>query len=235
MNADNRCWAVVPAAGSGSRMGTAQPKQFLRLGNRTVLEHSLDALWSIPALAGVVLVNDDAVVQRQLSERFAPRLLLAASGGEQRCHSVLNGLRVLAERAQSDDWVLVHDAARPCVRSDDLRVLVNTVTADGDGGLLGVRVCDTIKRVGPDQSVCATVDRDVLWHAQTPQMFRLGQLQDALQAALADGYIVTDSASAMEHAGYHPRLVEGHADNIKITRPEDLALAEWYLKQQGRL
>lgn len=235
MKSKPRLWAIVPAAGSGSRMGTVQPKQFLRLGDRTVLEHSLEALWSVPNLAGIVLVNDDAMVQRKIRERFSPRMMLAAAGGEHRCNSVVNGLTVLAEQAHADDWVLVHDAARPCVRSEDLRNLVNTVTASGDGGLLAVRVCDTIKRTGTDQFVNTTIDRECLWQAQTPQMFRVGELLAAKQAAIADGYAVTDSASAMEHAGYQPRLVEGHTDNIKITRPEDLALAEWYLKQQGRL
>ncbi|MDT8387620.1 MAG: 2-C-methyl-D-erythritol 4-phosphate cytidylyltransferase [Thiogranum sp.] len=237
MSGDPRCWALVPAAGSGSRMRAGQPKQFLRLGDRTVLEHSLDALWKLPALTGVVLVNDDKEALQSLAERFPPAALIAAPGGAQRCHSVLNGLEVLAQQEAPETWVLVHDAARPCVRAADLEKLFATVTAeaDGTGGLLAVPVCDTIKRADACGRAAATVDRNALWHAQTPQMFRLGSLRAALQTALADGYEVTDEASAMEHAGYRPLLVEGRADNIKITRPEDLALAEWYLKQQGRL
>lgn len=235
MTNDTRCWAIVPAAGTGSRMGAGLPKQFLRIGNRTVLEHSLDALWSVPGLQGIVLVSDNQEAVQALTEQFAPRTLIAAPGGAQRCHSVLSGLDTLATRVASDTWVLVHDAARPCVRTADLEKLVATVSSGSDGGLLAVPVCDTIKRAAAENRISGTVDRAGLWHAQTPQMFRLGDLRRALQAALDDAYEVTDEASAMEHSGYHPLLVEGHADNIKITRPEDLALAEWHLKQQGRL
>ena len=230
-------WAIVPAAGVGTRMGTAVPKQFLRLGNLSVLEHTLDALWRIPGLSGLVLVSSDAAAVQSLGRTFSGRTLLSAEGGAQRCHSVLNGLRTLQQRAQADDWVLVHDAARPCVRIDDLHKLVESViTAEAcSGGLLGVPVCDTIKRAAADRRIETTVDRDGLWHAQTPQMFRLGELTVAIETALRDGYEVTDEASAMEHCGHRPLLVEGHADNVKITRPEDLALAELYLKQQDRL
>jgi 2-C-methyl-D-erythritol 4-phosphate cytidylyltransferase len=226
---------VVPAAGSGTRRGAELPKQFLKIGGRTVLEHSVQALWGIPSLAGMVVVSADSPVLQAALARFEHRKMVTVAGGLERCHSVLAGLRALLADADTNDWVLVHDAARPCVRAGDLQRLIQSVTDTACGGLLGVPVHDTLKRAETDNTVVATVDRAGLWHAQTPQMFRLGQLQAALETALDDGFEVTDEASAMEHAAYHPLLVEGHADNLKITRPEDLAVAELYLEQQGRL
>ncbi|WP_455234900.1 2-C-methyl-D-erythritol 4-phosphate cytidylyltransferase [Thiogranum longum] len=230
-----RYWAVVPAAGIGRRMGASVPKQFLALGNKTVLEHSLESLWGIRELAGVVLVSDGHPALAAIQERFADHRLIRAPGGSERCHSVLNGLTALQQSARSDDWVLVHDAARPCVRHHDLRSLVDTLACHEVGGLLGVPVSDTMKRTDTQGTVSETVDRRGLWHAHTPQMFRYGLLKTSLEQALRDGYQVTDEASAIEHAGYSPLMVEGHADNIKITRPGDLPLAEFFLQQQGRL
>ncbi|MFQ5645179.1 MAG: 2-C-methyl-D-erythritol 4-phosphate cytidylyltransferase [Thiogranum sp.] len=234
-SANPACWAIVPAAGSGRRMGAATPKQFLELGRRTVLEHSLESLWGAVELEGLVLVSHGHPALASLSERYSERKLIRADGGRERCHSVLNGLTALAESAQADDWVLVHDAARPCVRQQDLRLLIDTLANHAVGGLLGKPVHDTIKRTDKQGAVAATVARDALWHAYTPQMFRYGLLQAALTNALQDGYEVTDESSAMEHAGHRPLMVEGHADNIKITRPEDLPLAEYFPQQQGRL
>lgn len=235
MNNEPACWAIVPAAGCGQRMGASVPKQFLTLGKRTVLEHSLAALYSIPELAGVVLVSHGHPALVPIQAQFSDRHLIRTDGGRERCHSVLNGLSALADTCQDDDWVLVHDAARPCVRPHDLRLLLDTLMGHTVGGLLGVPVHDTMKRSDAQGRITATVDRSDLWHAFTPQMFRYGMLKAALERALADGYEVTDEASAMEHAGYQPLLVEGHADNIKITRSQDLPLAEFYLQQQGRL
>jgi len=234
-NSKPACWAIVPAAGSGRRMGASVPKQFLTLGRRTVLEHSLEALYSIPELAGAVLVSQGHPALVPIQAQFAERRLLRTDGGRERCHSVLNGLSALADNCHDDDWMLVHDAARPCVRPHDLRLLLDTLSGHAVGGVLGVPVHDTMKRSDARGRVTATVDRSGLWHAFTPQMFRYGMLRAALEQALADGYEVTDEASAMEHAGYQPLLVEGHADNIKITRPQDLPLAEFFLQQQGRL
>lgn len=230
-----RLWAVVPAAGVGRRMRADIPKQYLKLGDRTVLEHSLAALCAIDGLAGIVvaIATGDPYWP---GLRHRPRCPLSvAPGGEERADSVLNALQVLRDRAADGDWVLVHDAARPCVRVDDLRHLVETLRDDPVGGLLAVPVRDTMKQAADDGRCAATVDRGGLWHALTPQMFRLGALREALVAAHTAGVRVTDDAAAMERAGQRPRLVEGHADNIKITRPEDLALAEFYLRRQGRL
>ena len=148
---------------------------------------------------------------------------------------MLNALHALQKHgAAADDWVLVHDAARPCVRQADIESLIRTVTTSDQGGLLAMPVRDTMKLANNNHCVEQTIDRTKLWHALTPQMFRLQELQTALTKALEDGYLVTDEASAMEHAGYHPLLIEAHSDNIKITRPEDLALAEFYLQNQDK-
>jgi 2-C-methyl-D-erythritol 4-phosphate cytidylyltransferase len=216
-------------------MGAAVPKQLLGLGEQTVLEHSLDALWGVSQLSGLVLVSQDDHDVDAIAERYSERRLIRAPGGAERCHSVLNGLQALAELAADNDWVLVHDAARPCVRTADLHKLIESLSEHPVGGLLGVPAHDTMKRTNAENAVQTTVPREFLWHAQTPQMFRLGRLRNALEAALHDGFEVTDEASAMEHAGEPPQMVEGHADNLKITRPEDLPLAELYLRQQGRL
>lgn len=228
-------WAVVPAAGLGRRMGAEIPKQYLQLGLHTVLEHTLAALDAVGTLAGMVVALAPA-------DPYWPKLsltlacpLFTAPGGAERAESVVNALDVLQGRAAEHDWVLVHDAARPCVRRDDLARLIAELRDDPVGGLLAVPVRDTMKRADADQRCAATVDRSQLWHALTPQMFRLGALRQALRAAQAAGISMTDDASAMEFAGERPRLIEGHADNLKITRPEDLALAEFYLRQQARL
>jgi len=186
-------------------------------------------------LDGLVLVSQGHPALASLMERHYEQNLIRADGGKERCHSVLNGLNALSDSALTDDWVLVHDAARPCVRQQDLRLLIDTLADHAVGGLLGRPVHDTIKKTDARGVVTGTVERDCLWHAYTPQMFRYGLLRAALTKALEDGYEVTDEASAMEHAGHRPLMVEGHADNIKITRPEDLPLAEYYLQQQGRL
>lgn len=229
-------WALIPAAGVGRRMGADIPKQYLPLGGKTVLEHTLDALACHPDIDGLVLVlGADDPRAATLPERVQGKPLLLATGGAQRSDSVSSGLERLAGQADDQDWVLVHDAARPCLRQQDLDRLIEALRDHPVGGLLGVPVRDTMKRAAAGNAVRETVDREGLWHALTPQMFRLGALREALRMAQARGLPVTDDASAMELAGHAPVLVEGHGDNLKITRPEDLALAEFHLRQQERL
>jgi 2-C-methyl-D-erythritol 4-phosphate cytidylyltransferase len=229
------CWAVVPAAGIGRRMGASIPKQYLDLHGRTVIDWSLDLFLDHPRISGV-LVSLDAGDDHWPRTSFAdhPRVR-RVSGGSERCHSVLNALDLLVTEAKDLDWVLVHDAARPCLRKDDLDRLLTVLMEHPVGGLLGVPVRDTMKEVGADGAVFRTLPRDHLWHAFTPQMFRLGALRRALAAALDEGKLVTDDAGAVELFGLSPLFVEGHGDNIKITRPEDLPLAAFFLEQQGRL
>lgn len=225
-----RCFAVVPAAGAGSRMAADRPKQYLPLAGRTVIEYSLDRLLNHPQISGaVVAISQGDDYWRALDYRHEKPLWLA-TGGTERCHSVLNALMLLGDHASETDWVLVHDAARPCLRSEDVDRLLVRCRNHPVGGILAVPVKDTIKKAGAGGEIFETVDRSVLWHAQTPQMFRLGDLRAALEQALAAQALVTDEAAALERLGRKPLLVEGHADNIKITRPEDLALAEFYLQ-----
>jgi 2-C-methyl-D-erythritol 4-phosphate cytidylyltransferase len=227
-------WAVVPAAGSGLRMGGTVPKQYLPLRGRTVLDHALAALLGHPDVRGaVVAVAADDLRWRDCDHARDPRVRWV-TGGAERCHSVLRALDALAGAASADDWVLVHDAARPCLSRADLERLVDDLRDHPVGGLLGVPVRDTMKRCAPDGSIVATVDRAGLWHAYTPQMFRLGLLTEALRAAVAAGELVTDEAAAVERAGLAPRVVEGGLGNIKVTRPQDLALAEFFLGRQER-
>ena len=234
MSDDLKFHAVVPAAGAGSRMGANIPKQYLALAGQTVLEHSLDVLLACERIATVVLVlSADDERWPDIQDRYKASRVETVTGGAERCHSVLNGLEHLAGAAGVDDWVLVHDAARPCVRQQDIEMLMTRLEDHAVGGLLGVPVADTMKQVDSDSMILKTVERDGLWRALTPQMFRLGPLRDALQQAIASGVMVTDDAAAMEMAGYQARMVEGHADNIKITRPADLQLAEFYL-QSGK-
>ena len=225
-------WAVVPAAGSGTRMNSQIPKQYLALAGKTVIEHSLARLAAHPLIDGIVVALAPGDTHWQdLPLRLGKPVLLADGGGE-RCNSVLNALLELQKHAQPDDWVLVHDGARPCLHLSDIDKLINELREHPHGGLLAVPVRDTMKRADENSNVFETVDRKRLWHALTPQMFRLGELTNALLRAIDKGWLVTDEASAMERAGYKPHLVEGAADNIKITRPEDLAVAEFYLRQQ---
>ena len=227
----NTIWAVVPAAGAGRRMSANIPKQYLPLGEKTVLEHTLDTLLACRQLAGVVVVlSRDDGYWPDLQERYSSQPLEVVTGGAERCHSVLNGLNHLAGKVDAEDWVLVHDAARPCVRLTDIDTLINTLSASLHGGLLGVPVADTMKQVDSDDRVTATVAREGLWHAYTPQMFRIGRLRAALQHAIDNDLLVTDEASAMELAGHQPRMVRGQRDNIKITVPSDLELAAFYLQ-----
>ncbi len=225
-------WVIIPAAGVGKRMRTDVPKQYLPLCGKAVIVHTIERLAAHANISGLVVVlsKDDAYWQDLKFSIDKP--LWRAAGGVERCHSVLNALHVLSSHAHDDDWVLVHDAARPCVRSEDISLLIDSVDEDSIGGLLAIPVRDTMKRASEKNTVVDTLDRRYLWHALTPQMFRLGQLRNALAEALENEALVTDESSAMERAQYKPALVEGHADNIKITRPEDLILAEFYLQQQ---
>lgn len=224
-----RCHAIVPAAGVGKRMGAAIPKQYLPLAGRPVLEHTLACLLAEPRIAGIVVAlgaEDEWWPTLQLGDR---RRITRVEGGAERADSVMNALRALDGVADAEDWVLVHDAARPCLPRADLERLFCELADDPVGGLLAAPVRDTMKRAGDGPRVAATVDRSGLWHALTPQMFRFALLREALAAALAARVAITDEASAIEWFGLQPRLVEGSAANLKITRPEDLRLAEFFL------
>lgn len=219
-------------------MRSATPKQYLLLAGRPVILHTLERLCSYPRLQGVLvgLSAGDSYWDACCAAHCArwKRFLGTYLGGATRAHTVLNGIRRLAQHARPDDWVLVHDAVRPCVRHADMDKLVDAVLAGEDGGLLALPVTDTVKRADEGQRVVETVARAGLWRALTPQMFRIASLAEALKRALVQGREITDEASAMEAAGACIRLVEGSADNIKITLPADLRLAEIFQKEQER-
>lgn len=207
------------------------PKQYLQLNGRTILQHTLQRLRdSLPSAQITVAIATDDPYWDQYSY---PDKVVRVAGGAERCHSVHNALTALQDQAADDDWVIVHDAARPCVRPEDIQQLLNCVMTHTVGGLLALPVRDTMKRANAAGEIITTVSRDNLWHALTPQVFRYRALLHALTKALDSTELVTDEAQALERLGYAPLLVAGHADNIKITHPDDLALAERYLQQQA--
>lgn len=223
-------WLVIPAAGIGSRMQAQCPKQYLTVEGKTILELTLSCFLEHPSMCGIVLAlakHDYWWPELQLSADVRIQTVI---GGSERADSVLNALLALENSgAQADDWVLVHDAARPLLEREDLDRLLTDLADDPVGGLLAVPARDTLKQVNAEGQIVKTIDRSVIWHALTPQMFRLGLLQRTLADALQAGVAVTDESSAMEWAGYTPRAVEGQATNIKITRPEDLLFLQTLL------
>lgn len=217
---------VVPAAGSARRMGAAVPKQYLPLAGRTVIEWSLAPFLAHERTAAVVVVLAEQDQRWPQTTLAGDARVVTTNGGAERMDSVLAGLQALQDRAAPDDWVLVHDAARPCLSATDLDRLLNELNDDDVGGLLAAPVVDTLKRADDGGRVSQTVPRAKLWRALTPQMFRRDLLQRAIQSARAKGIAVTDEAQAVEALGLQPKLVAGDADNIKITLPEDLPRAE---------
>jgi len=221
-----RHWAVIAAAGHGGRMSARQPKQYFSLCGRTLLEHTLRPFLECAALTGIVVVIASGDSRWHALPVAGDPRIRTASGGAERMHSVLNGLNELERDAEPADWVLVHDAARPCLGRGDLERLIAALEHDAVGGLLALPIGDTLKRAdGSGEHVAATVERGDLWAAQTPQMFRYGLLRRALTRAAEAGLNLTDDAAAVEALGERPRLVAGSVRNIKVTRQEDLGLA----------
>jgi 2-C-methyl-D-erythritol 4-phosphate cytidylyltransferase len=228
-----RYFLVLPAAGSGQRMGAARPKQYLEVNGLPVLQHTLQRLGGMPYFSSIVLVlSADDPYWPALAPKLDAALrekIQVIDGGAQRCDSVLNGLLSLQDIANDNDWVLVHDVVRPCVHPDDVRKLIENLRHEPCGGLLASPVRETLKRSDGAGMVQQTVDRSQLWCAATPQMFRYGVLLRSLQQTRAST-TVTDEAEAVERCGHAVRLVPGRADNVKITFPEDLQLAALLLE-----
>jgi len=220
--------ALVPAAGFGARMGNDLPKQYLPLAGRPLIFHALNTLCASPEIATVfvVLAPDDTLFHAYDWSRFGDKLQPLFCGGGTRAESVLNGL--LASELEPDDWVLVHDAARPCLTQAHLAKLIVELRDDEVGGILAVPVADTLKRADADGRILCTESREQLWQAQTPQMFRAGLLAQALRQCSQ----VTDEASAIEALGLRPKLVLSESTNFKVTYPQDLLLAELLLKER---
>jgi 2-C-methyl-D-erythritol 4-phosphate cytidylyltransferase len=223
-------WLIMPAAGSGRRFGAAVPKQYLDLAGRAVIEHAMAQFLADPRCRRLVVALDpEDQVFGSLPAASETRVVHVA-GGVRRCDSVRNALGAIS--GADDDWVLVHDAARPCLTRIDLDALIAALANDPIGGLLAAPLTDTVKRADPQHRVTDTPPRESLWRALTPQMFRLRPLRQALQAANEAGRFPTDESQAMEWQGHTPRLVSGRPDNLKITTPADLALAAAVLAQE---
>jgi 2-C-methyl-D-erythritol 4-phosphate cytidylyltransferase len=223
-------WAVVPAAGVGKRMNADRPKQYLDLAGKTVIEHTLLRLLQAEVFTAVaVAISEEDPYWSELDVANHEQII-RAKGGKERADSVLSGLHAIRNQAADDDWVLVHDAARPCITPSDIHHLIDSLVDDEVGGILALPCADTLKSVNGN-NILGTLDRSHIWRALTPQMFRYASLKTALEQAVGNPAI-TDEASALELQGKQPKIVEGRPDNIKITRPEDLALAHFFMEQQ---
>ncbi|MEF3073699.1 2-C-methyl-D-erythritol 4-phosphate cytidylyltransferase [Methylobacter sp. Wu1] len=230
MTESTKFWGIVPAAGVGKRMQADRPKQYLELAGKTVIEQTLSRLLQADVFEAIaVAISSDDPYWPQLPIAQHEKILTAA-GGKERADSVLSALKSISGKASDDDWVLVHDAARPCITASDIHHLIACLIHDDVGGILALSSHDTLKNV-QDGRIAGTLNRNHIWRALTPQMFRYGTLKTALEEAEGNPAI-TDEASALELKGLQPKIVEGRPDNIKITRPEDLPLAQFYLEQQ---
>jgi 2-C-methyl-D-erythritol 4-phosphate cytidylyltransferase len=223
-------WGIVPAAGVGKRMQADRPKQYLELAGKPVIEQTLSRLLQANVFEAVaVAVSREDPYWPDLAISRHERIL-TAPGGKERADSVLSALKSIRDKVSDNDWVLVHDAARPCITAGDIHHLIACLIHDDVGGILALSSHDTLKNV-QDGRIAGTLDRNHIWRALTPQMFRYGMLKNALEEAEGNPAI-TDEASALELKGLRPKIVEGRPDNIKITRPEDLPLAQFYMEQQ---
>ena len=227
----HKIWAVIPAAGSGSRFSKTELKQYQMIQGQTVLEHTVSRLNDLPLSGYVLAISEDDSVAKTLN-LAQPDKAHFCVGGAERVHSVLNALTYLSQFASADDLVFVHDAARPCVTQDCLNDLVNTAIQENCSTILAIPVRDTLKLVEQENNIKKTVSRDYLWQAQTPQISKLGILKDAIEKALQDGITITDEASALEYVGETVKVVQGRSDNIKITYSDDLELAKLILTVQ---
>lgn len=223
---------LIPAAGTGTRYGGATLKQYLPLAGKAVLAHTINAFRFHPMISSITVILAETDQWFETAAGVLASKVHTVTGGATRAYSVRNGLRFLAENHSDTDWALVHDAARPCLSASRLEKFLEQGLASENGAILAVPVGDTLKRAGDASEILATVDRNGLWAAQTPQLFRIGELAAAIDAAHAAGKTLTDEASAMEFAGVRPLLVMGSNANIKITYSSDLAIAEALLARK---
>ena len=232
MKTQTKLWAVVPAAGLGSRFSKTELKQYQYIQNHTVLEHTVNRLNSLDLAGCVLAIGENDNFARTLYFDHKEKLHFCL-GGVERVNSVFNALIYLSDIADEDDWVLVHDAARPCVTQENLQLLVNTAIAHNQSAILAIPVRDTLKLVHTENQIEKTVSRELLWQAQTPQMAKLKILKNALETALANDIVITDEASALEYINQPVQVVQGRSDNIKITYADDLELARLILQSQN--
>ncbi|MGL1956126.1 MAG: 2-C-methyl-D-erythritol 4-phosphate cytidylyltransferase [Colwellia sp.] len=223
---------IVPAAGVGKRMLANCPKQYLTINNITILEHTVNCLLSHPQIKKVVLSISDDDHYFKDSALANNDNVIRVSGGKERVDSVLNGLRIIDK--EQNPWILVHDAARPCISHQDISALISQCISQNRGGLLASPVRDTMKRSSAQGVVKQTVDRDNLWHGLTPQMYKTSELIVAIEQALVNDIVITDESSAIEQANLPSILVSGSGENIKITHPDDLLLAAFFLNKNSK-
>lgn len=224
-----KVWVVIPAAGIGSRMQSDTPKQYLEIGGKTILEHSINRFLQHSAIHKVIVAihpKDNHWSKLKIANN--PKVV-TVTGGKERADSVQNGLQEILKLGGHKDWVMVHDAARPCLESQHIDDLLKAKATSPDGAILAIPSVDTVKVSNPQQSIEKTIPRETIWLAQTPQFFEVEPLADAIVKSFDKGLSITDEASAMENLGYHPSLVIGSRKNIKITEPEDMLLASIWL------
>lgn len=229
MSDSSKYWVVIPAAGVGSRMGADRPKQYISINKKTIIEYTIDCFLQREEINKIIVAISN-------TDEYWPDLsiskdekVITAPGGAERYQSVLNCLHILADIADEDDWVLVHDAARPCLNQSAIDRLMVAVRTHDVGGILAMPCRDTMKRANESDEIDTTVEREFLWHAQTPQMFKYGKLLSAIEDALENKSVVTDESMAMERLGYKPLLVHGHQENMKLTHKDDLEYLKTYL------
>jgi 2-C-methyl-D-erythritol 4-phosphate cytidylyltransferase len=231
MSDDARYWVVIPAAGVGARMGVDIPKQYISINDKTIIEYTIDCFIERDEIEGVVIAISKTDEYWPDMEISSHRKIITAPGGDERYQSVFNGLKVLQDKADDNDWVLVHDAARPCLSQSAIDRLMINLRKNDVGGILALPCRDTMKRANESGDIVETVERDSLWHAQTPQMFKYGKLKTAIEKVLSEDIVVTDEAMAMEFSGYKPMLVQGHQENIKVTHKDDLKYLDLFLSE----
>lgn len=226
-----RHYVVIPAAGIGKRFSSTRLKQYWMLGEKPILSRVIDFFLEFSFIDKIIVaIRSDDTYWTQIASSYEQRVTTVI-GGDARCHSVINALQALQSVARANDWVLVHDACRPLIKRDRVLKLIEVLKDHPVGGILGIPVQDTLKRVDEGLNVLDTVDRSTIWYAQTPQIFRYGVLYEVLRDAIGKGVLVTDEAVALERAGLKVKMVEGSVLNIKITFPEDLQLAEAILEK----
>lgn len=230
MNKKNDCWAIIPAAGVGRRFAGKTPKQYLKVAGKSILQHSIERVLSAPQVnAAVVCVADNDLLWEREPISKSPRVR-STLGGETRAKSVLRGLEFLSSFAKQSDWVLVHDAVRPLLAETSLQKLISHCRDQQRGAILACGSVDTLKKVDKKNQISATLDRSVIWQAQTPQMFSVGQLTNSLSSAIAANANITDEASAMELSGFHVDIVNSSFNNFKLTTRADLPLLEFLME-----
>lgn len=232
-------WVIIPAAGNSNRFSGLTPKQHTHIGKYTLLEYSAMPFLASPSIAGITvsIAPTDTLTQTSVYLQSDSRVRLVHGGGQTRTASVLNALLSMADAVHDQDWILIHDAARPCLSNDDLSKLIDAILSDGaiDGAILATPVTDTLKKTAATNNICQTLSRSHVWHALTPQAFRYGSLTKTLKQAISSSSIhFTDESSAMELAGLQPLTIRGSRMNLKVTYPEDIVIAESFLKIMGR-